>query len=332
MPDNDHPQNDEGFAKPDVLQPAQSSFFFNQLTSLLAAVLAVLSLFSGLVDQVREIMPIPDEMKPNHLIIAAVIFSATFIWLVIGNIYKRFEGTITDKKVRQLNIYLAAGNLITLVVLIFVTAFMYRTMTVAERTWKLAATEYLAKFPDDMPHIAKLIEGAEESLHILVDFPAYGFVSQPELFAEYRAAIERSLHEKVKIILCYYSEEGRRLALKEQYDKYSTIDELRKEAFFKSFIQSQRVQINSKEEFLETIIKKDIEILEDIRNRDSSGFFHSSSMGGAGSKPPVHVWIADRETAIFSVTHNYDGFETGDRGVVGNFVEYVEQCGGGGVN
>jgi hypothetical protein len=188
-------------------------------------------------------------------------------------------------------------------------------------------TRYLGQFPKYYPDIISLIEGAEEEILILCDFPAYGYLWDHANWIKYRNLIALKKEQGVRVQVTCPNKKRRLECIREQFPQserewssYKENVEFRPklEKFLRHLNQDIAVDELSKENF--------IELFEGAHQRMLQDPFTREDLCETDAVLPLIFWLVDRTKAVFGVatlsasTTEY-GFYTLDQRLISALME-----------
>jgi hypothetical protein len=158
-------------------------------------------------------------------------------------------------------------------------------------------THYIGKFPDFMPNIVDVIQGATKELTIFCDLPAYGVVSNPLWHIKYREALQLKLEDQaVKVRILHLDRPARRALLQAQFgDIWHSNPKVK--AFLERY--DRDVRVVTKEEFMDLVEgeqRKALDAYRIVRTRRDVTTTETNAI------MPMYFWIADRHQAVFALT------------------------------
>jgi hypothetical protein len=170
-------------------------------------------------------------------------------------------------------------------------------------------------FPKYLQNIAQLIAGANESIEIICDFPAYGRFSDPGAFLSYRAQLDSKQQEGKEVqITCLDRERRREIAYNQFGGPTYWPQKKTSESFQKrltAFLKSSKPSIDPADldynRFLDLIEAEDSWMLDHHLAR--------ARVNQVNRHIPVFFWIVDKKEAIFAIASLSDveyGFYTRD--------------------
>jgi hypothetical protein len=225
-----------------------------------------------------------------------------------------------------INLGVTAVTFVALVLAIYQLRIANEQTRVLNGVSESLSTRYIGNFPFYLSEITRAIEGAQSSISICCDYPAYGCFSDPEGWLNYRFAIARRAADGVPIEAIYLSEEGRRRFSPEQFgkSKLDAWDLWRAERMYDLEIFFQK-----KREFLQKLEK--VQFLDELEERNRlmiNDTFRSASHHEVGTDMPLYFWIIDHRIAFFAFRHSDKiiecGFRTSDKGLIESFEQVQE--------
>lgn len=184
----------------------------------------------------------------------------------------------------------------------------------------LITTQYLGGFPENMREISRLIDSANESLFISVDFPAYGHFSQPEKYQMYKAAVTKSRNSNFKLVFRHYSDDFAREVANKDWSQYTDLTEIKNDKkTFKKWASIQGFTGSSVDDFIEALLEADRQFIGSVK---SKGFDFSVEVEAiTNTQPPAFVWIVDNDRAIFSLSGGDATFLTNDKALISHLCQ-----------
>jgi hypothetical protein len=172
------------------------------------------------------------------------------------------------------------------------------------------STHFVAMFPKFMDAVVDVLRNADTSIRIFCDQPAFGAFSRPDVYAEYVDLI-RAKAEKLDVEMIHLDGEGRNEIRRLQFGGAKPWDERRTADDVKQFIDKHATG----EDPGSMTLNRFCQVLEDVQVELLRGKFQQVRAEQTDRFMPLHFWIADGETAVFSViriekgAHEY-GFRT----------------------
>lgn len=158
-------------------------------------------------------------------------------------------------------------------------------------------TRYIGRFPDFIPSIVNVIRGATRELTIFCDLPAYGVVSNPPWYVQYRDAIQDKMQDHaVKVRILHLDAPARRAALEAQFGELWRSN-MKAKAFLERF--GEDVQSIAKDTFLDLIESEQSKALEAFQMVSAGRDIKVTEIHAI---MPMYFWIADRNRAVFALT------------------------------
>jgi hypothetical protein len=210
---------------------------------------------------------------------------------------------------------------------------------------KTIYTRYVGPFPDYISRLAELIEGAAESLVVVCDVPAFGYISNHSAWDRYSKAIHSKV-PKENIELVYYDKNQRHMhyrwqfASKEDSEIENAWDVQKQDSKFKENVESllahemRLAKLSGKTTTFEAMSFKDFEhVLEDINSRSLNFEFGNTRKTPSNKQLSLYFWIADKKRAVFSIptsrggfrgSYSTIGFETADPNLIAAMLELKE--------
>jgi len=181
-----------------------------------------------------------------------------------------------------------------------------------EEVRRALPTQHLGKFPDYMQRIVDVVRQARKSVIILCDFPAYGALSNPEAFREYRHALEERSDGGVTIEVACLNDDLRAAATDAEFPKTEQWPEWRQKETNLDHLQKLLAR-HGKRAKAETVTREQvIELLcaEDKRTLDETfGGAHRCQVKNA---VPLYLWLVDGSQAVFAIpSFNHRSVEHG---------------------
>ena len=189
------------------------------------------------------------------------------------------------------------------------------------------STRYIGVFPEYYPKIIELIEGADNKIFIICDFPCYAGFSDRKNWLRYKHALERKAAEGKKIRLICFDETLRREVLQEQFftananwEEWKEIaaNKMRLQALIASYPKESLEQL-TKDRFLEMLEGEEKLALVDT--------FRKAEVTETGISMPFYFWLIDERRAIFAIAgmgEEEHGFSTIDQQLINAFTNMKE--------
>jgi len=199
------------------------------------------------------------------------------------------------------------------------TAQMQKNDATVAQVRERLSTRYLSNFPDFIPDIVKLVDGARSSVVIFCDLPGYGVFSDPESAGQYHDVLEQKQRQpNFRLELTCMDDKTRRNYIEEQF---STFDwkmwqaDPALRARLETFAASRGLNVQS--------LQTPASLIAAILDADTETFKHTF-LGKAvrtDAPMPMYFWIADDKSAIFAVPALTSdaieyGFTTSDRDLI----------------
>nr|VFK65819.1 MAG: hypothetical protein BECKUNK1418G_GA0071005_10714 [Candidatus Kentron sp. UNK]VFK71565.1 MAG: hypothetical protein BECKUNK1418H_GA0071006_10724 [Candidatus Kentron sp. UNK] len=223
----------------------------------------------------------------------------------IENIARKFHGVI------------ALANVLALLIILILSVFIFLSVNSHKELTQLMATKYVASFPDDTRYILELLKkvnGMDDTLTIIVDYPAYGSYSNLEKYSKIEELLIRvSTQDKARINVCYY-EHG--LAIRDLRE-YRSIQEDSGSKEFKQWRDKfyPGATISTDEQFYNALLKVDTQLLSRMKSVDSNVRERAIIL----EKPPIFLWLLNDDYAVFSFSSGSNTFETTDSNLISAF-------------
>jgi hypothetical protein len=286
---------------------------FKDLIAALAALITAITTLLALLEN-YEVTSIFENL--NLSIVYTIIGVALTIIL-----YLEWD-RLTDKFFKPISIWSLKNKGILVFVLwaSLILSFinLFYTKLQSDRYLKLAdsqiGTQYLGGFPENMKEISKLIAGAEESLYISADFPAYGHFSQPDKFKLYVNAITKVRKSGFKLVFRHYAKDLSIATANDDWKIYPDLTAIKKLKTFDKWADVQVFKGSSKAEFIQALFIADEKVLGSILAHKKA--FTVEIKNDIEKVPPVFVWVVDNDRAIFSFSHGAATFLTNDKGLI----------------
>jgi len=175
-----------------------------------------------------------------------------------------------------------------------------------------ATTQYLGKFPENLPTLIEIVEGANTSIKVLTDVFAYAAYSATANYNRLMIALEKRIEtNKVNLTWCTYNKEKAKESVMKQL-RLAGVVENSKEA--KEFLGSEKMK-----EFVDTFkgiqpprtILEFFETVLEGRNEETR-----KRLGDKGcqmqpivsTELPLYIWLIDDRVAIFCVPIKEENF------------------------
>ncbi len=178
------------------------------------------------------------------------------------------------------------------------------------------STRYIDKFPAFNKDIRVLLEGANSSIEIVCDLPAYGLISANDEWLKIKALLEaRSLRDDFSVSLTCYGKDKRIEIIDEQAD---FIDRTKDDFFDRYGDIVFKVLRIARESFSRTLY---LERSEEEHVRVLNNALQHCSIKETNQRLPLYVWIRDDSEAIFAIPAYSDevtehGFYTRDASII----------------
>ena len=184
------------------------------------------------------------------------------------------------------------------------------------------STRYLARFPLYFKDIVALIDTAQERIDIFCDVPAYGSVSNPKYFRDYRTKLKEKLAQLLTIEITCLSKERRSALFKEQFLGDHADWERKKHSnpHYAGFLEAhgKRSQLDSltPDTFLGMVEEEDNLMLNE--------FLSGAKISQTKAHVPIYFWLIDEREAIFAIPSLAEGdlehgFKTTDSSLIRAF-------------
>ncbi len=170
-----------------------------------------------------------------------------------------------------------------------------------EEVRRALPTQHLGKFPDYMSKIVDIVRSAQKEVVILCDFPAYGALSNPDAFLQYRHAIEERAAGGVTIEVACLNDGLRAAAIETELEKTADWKSWRRKP--KNFEHLQKLLIrHGRHNKPDSVDREDIARLlciDDKRTLDET--FGSAHRCALGTPVPLYLWLVDGSQAVFAI-------------------------------
>lgn len=201
------------------------------------------------------------------------------------------------------------------------------------------STQYIGALPDYYPHVIDLIEGAQKSITVLCDYPAYGCYTNMANWLVYHDRLrDKSLKGVALTLICpnarqrSANDRGRYFAAaNDNWEKWVGVEENRKHVHeFVRYVSKVDKDISSmkfadqpeKHKFFEILQRADEAMLRDC-------FADGDRVEQIDAWTPIDFWLVDSKRAVFAFS-NYDlgmsryGFSTTDPTLISAFQAVVD--------
>ena len=187
-------------------------------------------------------------------------------------------------------------SFIQIATLLALAAASYQLYQTREMTKSLkvlsqsALTQYAGEFPQFIPKITKLLDGAENTVTIMCDIPGYGHYSNHDEYARYRAKLISLGANHRDINMTVYEK-------KEVEDIFATqfsepLPKLRDQESLQKYKKRTGEDIETTEQLHKSLVSQNENECEQLKN-----YF---SLTRVKKTMPVYFWIIDDRVAIFS--------------------------------
>lgn len=185
-------------------------------------------------------------------------------------------------------------------------------------------TRFIGAFPEYIPHIISLLEGAERELIIFCDLPAYGSFTSHDNHIKYRQTIERKIFDGKNVELTFLNKGWRDRVLDEQFhfegnewESWKVEKEKLLDEFLAHYGSDHKRNELTKEGFSQ--------IVDRLNNRLLSEEFLNKAKE-VGAFMPLLFWLIDDKEAVFAIpVYKRDvatlGFRTSDQSLIEAFKE-----------
>lgn len=196
------------------------------------------------------------------------------------------------------------------------------------------STRDLGDFPRFFEHIVDMIASARNTLHVACDYPAYGMFSAPDSYGRYRVALEEAARRRVQTSMLFLDPTGRRETLKRQFPSGAFRQVLVAPGIVEKFNRLNARLVSIGQPALDTRrvgVEEFRQAVEAVQQVEGAGFGRIDGIRTQHLRfmMPIHLWIADKSRAIFSIPssvpprneeHGYwlgeSGYSTADRNLV----------------
>ncbi|HEX5053044.1 MAG TPA: hypothetical protein VFZ65_14815 [Planctomycetota bacterium] len=172
------------------------------------------------------------------------------------------------------------------------------------RTIHRASTEYVGKFPADLPYLAEYAAAAKKSIIVVTDVIAYGAFSAPDLHSLLVAELGKAARRGVRVVWYSYNDTATSRAVLAQLDLAGATDEdPRAQSFLKgpqvrqfvNYFQGFQEPATVNQFMTEMLLRKNDEAAASLR--DAGVRVHRTIESGI----PMYVWLFDETAAMISV-------------------------------
>ncbi|MBX7164759.1 MAG: hypothetical protein K1X74_00300 [Pirellulales bacterium] len=278
------------------LESAEAGPGYITLIGLFSLALVPLQVLSELI----RVMSANDLVSPLILrwitipLLGILLFALLLRWLRIG----RYVDVV-----RWFRRHNAALALLASFLLIIVTVLLFTLAIHLDRTAFYHRTECLGDFPANIDALNKFVAGTESRLDVLIDFPAYGILSDPvgaRALKQSLVSLPKGIDKKNVRLLCFDRATATD-AMKAGFDSVNKATASDDENFRRvKELPGYGEYLGSLEDPPETISEL-IENLQEIEER----FVETYQAAGVnvrrlGSRRAMFVWIRDGKEAMFS--------------------------------
>jgi hypothetical protein len=195
------------------------------------------------------------------------------------------------------------------------------------------STRYVGKFPDNLKDIIELLNLAQKSIVIIVDFAGYSSYTDPSAFRDYYYAIESSLRAKPDFSVRFYiydSVQHQRLlqlafpraVYQEQMFKRPSIALLTQ---FMKRMEKRNIAITDYDSLIRALLDDEERCIGQFQELQGCECFELQ-------RPvPIFLWMVDDRECIFAFENeqervkNYFSFRTRDGSLIEYFLHYMRE-------
>lgn len=181
------------------------------------------------------------------------------------------------------------------------------------------STKFVDKFPNQMDTITDYINSTKNNLFMILDFPAYGSVSNPNGYAKFRNSLDKLMSlENIEVTLITYSADKQLEQLQLQFDLENVEEQIRDN--HKEKITSFTKKFNLKEisnyrQLFDELLKRNTELFNTFKENNQKVYLTDLEL-------TMFLWLIDEDKkGLFSfytrgLNSNEVTFSTEDRNVL----------------